>query len=560
MSNTRRLYFYGVAFIALIVGTSGTASLLGILMRIATGTPLVEPGRALQEQVSTALAMLVVGWPLWAIHWLRVQRYTQRWPQEREAVVRKLYLYAVLGVGAGAVFLNTFTLLAKFLGGLIDGIPHLAWVAVWGALWAYHWTVEGREGQPSEGGRTLRRWYVYLTSAYSLGALGGGVGFILGSLLSWWYDALLAMPYLYRALPLWSAGMQSAVALALAGGVWWAFHWLVVARGDSGSILRQVYLYLFTFLGGAITTVATTALLLHTVLAWALGAPTVPTVQHFRLVPQALPALLVGVGILAYHWGVVQGEAAGLVGRLGGARRAFGYIMAALGLGTLVGGLAILLGMVLGLGVPGERAPLVGRPPWRGLLAAALTLLAVGGPMWAWNWWRMQGRALQEGGEERTALARRIFLYGVLAVLALLTLGSAVAFLTSLLREILAGQVSWKVIAAGRWPLGLGLAALAFLPYYWQVLLEDQRAGAEGALRRKTITLVIGEKGKDFQAQLEQALGVRLQVVWVINGEEGPPSPTPETLAPLLGQIRATPTQRVLVIATGGTLRVYGCR
>lgn len=559
MSNIRRLYFYGVAFIALMVGASGATSLLSALLRLATGNLLLEPGRTFQEQVSLALALLVVGWPLWGIHWLRAQYHTRRLPQEAGAVVRKLYLYAVLGFGAGAVFVNAVTLLGEVFGRL-EGLSPLSWIAVWGGLWAYHWGVERRERQPSEGGRTIRRWYVYLTSAYSLGALGGGVGFILATLLSRAYDALLAMPYLYRAGPLWSTGMREAVSLSLVGGLWWGFHWLIVAREDSGSLLRQVYLYLFTFLAGVVTAVAATALLLHAVLAWALGVPTIPTVQHFRRVPQVFPALLVGVGMLVYHWRVVQGEAAGLAERLGGARRAFGYLLSALGLATLIGGLALLLGLLLGLGVPGVRMPLVGQEPWRGVLALALTLVAVGAPLWAGNWWRMQGRALREGGEERTALARRIFLYGVLGVLALLILGSAVAFLASLLREIWVGGVSGEVLAAGRWPLGTVLASLAFLPYYWQVLREDQRAGAEGAPGRKTITLVISEKGKGFQAHLEQALGMRLHVVWVVNGEGEPPPLPPEGWEALLSQIRATPTQRVLVIATGGALRVYGCR
>ncbi|GBD11742.1 hypothetical protein HRbin23_01419 [bacterium HR23] len=353
--------------------------------------------------------------------------------------------------------------------------------------------------------------------------------------------------------------MQRAVALALVGGIGWGFHWLALARVDTGSVLRQVYLYLFAFLGGAVTTLVVSALVLFAVLAWALGLPTVPTAQHFRIVPQVLPALLVGSALLAYHWRVVQGESARREGHLEGARRAFGYILAGLGLATLVAGLVSLLGLLLGFAVPGMGTPLVGMEPWRGLLALALTQVAIGGPLWAWHWGRAQGRAVREGEAERTTLARRIFLYAVLCLLALVGLGGAVGFLSLLLRDLLAGRLSAEFLGVGRWPLAVVLTTLAFLPYYWQVLREDQRAGAEGVGRRKAIILVVGERGTALRSQLEEALGVSVHTLWVEDAEE-PPHLTPEALDALREQVRSIPGQRVLIVALRGVVQVYGCR
>ncbi|MCS7207399.1 MAG: DUF5671 domain-containing protein [Dehalococcoidia bacterium] len=557
MSNARRLYFYSVAFIALMVSASGATSLLGMLLQLALGDILVAPGRATREQASVALAMLVVSVPLWAVHWGIIQRSVRRTPDEAGAVVRKLALYGALGLAAAILFSQTVTVLVRAFRGDGDAVLLLPAYLVWGAVWFYHWGVERAEGQPSAGARTIRRWYIYLTSSYGLGALVGGSIFALAALLTRAYDALLAMPYLARPGPLWDAGMHRAVALVLAGGAWWAFHGLGMAKHDTPSLLRRVYLSLWALLGGAVPAVGVTAFVLSLVLAWVLGASPAGTIEHFRSIPRVLPALGIALALLAYHGGVMQRELE-QAGQGESARRVLGYGLSALGLATLMGGMVALWSLLLGLATLGGPAPLVGPDPGRGLLAVALALLAVGGPLWASQWTRLHRRAHTAGAPERSALARRIFLYGVLGVLAVLALTNAVAFLSLLLRDILAGRVAWGFLEAGRWPLGILLTTLPLLAYHWQVLREDQRAEAQRPLVRKTITLVVGEKGRPLHTALEQALGTRLEVLWVVETEgEEPPTLTPEALDALVERIRTTPAPRVLVLALGGTIRIY---
>ena len=121
------------------------------------------------------------------------------------------------------------------------------------------------------GGLTLKRWYLYGTSVYTLIALFGGVIGVVTVLFQWSYDNLLQTSVIIGDGGVWNNTMQDGIASLVAGGAWWGFHWFYLARGDVESTLRQVYLNLFAFLGGAITALAAIGTVLYTAIRWLLG-------------------------------------------------------------------------------------------------------------------------------------------------------------------------------------------------------------------------------------------------------------------------------------------------
>ena len=561
MSTIRRLYFYGVAFVALVIAANGTAFVLRYLVDLALGRQIFGGAGG---QISAGLAMVLVGAPVWGLHWALAQGQVARQPLEAGAVLRKLYIFGVMFVAALIGFLAVRSLLRWALD--LDAFSSiwLAQLLVWGVAWAFHWAQERREGQPSPGARTVRRWYVYLTSAYSLGTLAIGVAIALSSLLGYAYDSWTGASLLNARDTLWTPAVRSAFASVLGGTAWWTFHWLYLARGDTESTLRQVYLFLYAFLGGAVVVLTATANLLYTFLQWLLGDPDAsPAAPHFRSVTQTLPVLLVGAGLLAYHWAVVKEEAerrqAG-TGRRMGAQRSFGYIMAALGLASLVAGASLLLGLLIGF-VVGAQERLTEPDAWRGALALALTFLVIGGPLWLYVWARVQRRAQAGGVEERIALPRRIFIYATLGILALIALGTLTGLLAILLRSLLEGHLTLDFLREdGRWLLGTALTVGAFLPYYWQVLREDQRAGAEVATGRREVTLIVSEQAIDLAERLEEALGTRPRVLRVTAPLETIPPIGPEELQTLVQRVREAPPGPVLLVALDGVVRVYTYR
>src|SRR5512138_3654017 len=88
MKSIRRLYFYLVALISIEVVLWGLVGLLRSLIdqTIAGGA----------DALARALALILVGMPIFLIHWLWAQRVSARDEEERTATLRAIFFYAVL--------------------------------------------------------------------------------------------------------------------------------------------------------------------------------------------------------------------------------------------------------------------------------------------------------------------------------------------------------------------------------------------------------------------------------------------------------------------------------
>ena len=88
MKSIRRLYFYLVAIISIEVVVWG---LVGLLRSIVDQT--VSGGA---DALAQALALILVGVPIFLVHWLWAQRAAAREAEEKEATLRAVFLYAIL--------------------------------------------------------------------------------------------------------------------------------------------------------------------------------------------------------------------------------------------------------------------------------------------------------------------------------------------------------------------------------------------------------------------------------------------------------------------------------
>ena len=270
--------------------------------------------------------------------------------------------------------------------------------------------------------------------------------------------------------------VRTAAGWAIVGVTAWAIQWRTVATTDEESVLRQVYLYGFAFIGGASLALWGAAATIYIVIAQLVGADNTATaVAYFRQFILPVVGLLIGGALLAYHWSILRRDAARRVpfpaplsespARQAHLSTTFKYIMSAVGLIALVPGLMALLMALLDPLVSDNLFASTNEQ--QEFLAVALTMIIVGAPLWFVFW----ARVLHA---DPRSLVRRIYLYVALIALGGTWLFTLVALLAAVLTEIL-GQGSGFLEDALIPSLSILIPAVAFFAYHVFILREDSR-------------------------------------------------------------------------------------
>jgi hypothetical protein len=164
VSAVRRLYVYGVAFASLLMLAIGVSGLGGVLLETllpATGAAGQAVVDGLRSSVTQNAALVLVGLPVWLLHWGMARRAARSDLEERRTALRRLFLYAVLAVMAVRWAFSAHSLLsqavrqvlrdpdASGLRALLEPVP---WLLVASAVWAYHRHVAAGPGPRCAGG------------------------------------------------------------------------------------------------------------------------------------------------------------------------------------------------------------------------------------------------------------------------------------------------------------------------------------------------------------------------------------------------------------------------
>ena len=136
-TSLQRLYLHLVALIGLAVLATGVASLLRLLIDLGLGgatTTLSRAGWA--DQISFFATSILVGLPAWYLTWAPLQRraWSPEASEDRQALVRRVYLYLILFAAVIALLGSAGTLIYQFVrhvGGVFDA----------GALGAISWAL-----------------------------------------------------------------------------------------------------------------------------------------------------------------------------------------------------------------------------------------------------------------------------------------------------------------------------------------------------------------------------------------------------------------------------------
>ncbi|MFN3335961.1 MAG: DUF5671 domain-containing protein [Thermomicrobium sp.] len=501
MAIARRLYLYLVTAIALAVWATGTVRLLRALF-FALWEFIAQPAtagdpEAFRRQLSVSVALLVVAFPIWAVHWWLLLRGIAADPTERRSALRSLFLTLVLLVTFGFWLSSGVELLRQALLGLLGvadpvqvsvprALEELAQFLVTGALWLGHAQLARQERRtvPLEGAADwLPRLYGYGAAAAGLTLLVVGIANLLQTAL----DVLLT--------PAAVTGTQrfplaTFAAISIGGLAVWGLHWgealrlvagaFPAAERERRSLVHWTYLGLAVFAGLAGLLVALAAFL-NATLRWMLGVPDGEVLQrlHQLLSPWtwAIPLVLVWW----YHRVTMQREAAvlGLHPHIGpdwalGVTRLLVYLSTFAGLLLAVLGTGGLVGLLLRVLVAVATGTTLGN--WREDLAFTVSLSVVGSAAWLALWREVALRTLRQPAEERTSLSRRVYLYGTLGLSVLALLGTA-GYVVYQLISWLFGLFSLTSALSDAAPaLGFTLVVLGVLASHLTVLMHDARA------------------------------------------------------------------------------------
>jgi hypothetical protein len=524
----QRAYFYVVMLVAIHMIVLGVANLLRVGAEIAlsapsggfTGLPFVfadfnRPRDQYREQASLAIALLLVAMPAWYLHYRAAAAAARRSAQERGAALRSTYLHTVVLVTALLVFGYGQRVLHLVLQAVLVGDNTIfplepSWqaraagalamaIAAAGAL-VFHLRVAASDrasgalsGRAAEIGQFVRYALAVIGLfffAFSLASTLAGLWQRLlfpfpepifppgaparpspSSTTSLLFDLANALPSIAAGLALWLAAWLPAQRAALEAG-----------DGERTSTARRLAVYFVIAVSAFVVLFGLTAAI-ASVLARALGERITDADLGRQLGSPVFFAVVFAV-VWWYHRRVVEGEATRETeaGRAAGIRRAYYYLIAAIGLGMAAIGTAGAVGAV-GSG-------------WLGLMnhearetATWIALVLVGGPAWAFHW-RAQQRRIDD--DERRSLQRRVYLYLAIlgSVAAVLVFGSALLF--NLLKGVLALHFDvalWHDLWHFSIDSAVGAVALA---WHFRLVRADRSALAAAGLEETYhVTLLV---------------------------------------------------------------------
>ena len=521
MKSIRRLYFYLVAFISIEVVVWG---LVGLLRSIVEDT--VSGGA---DALAQALALILVGVPIFLVHWLWAQRSSAREEEEKTATLRAVFFYAILLATLIPVVQNLLSFIDRALiqgAGLELGrafgpfreqtlADNLIAIGMNGIVAAYFWNILRAEWltlPDKENFTEVRRLYRYIWMLYGLLMTVFGAQQVLRFLF---YIPGDILGELGREV------VVNGVALLVIGTPIWFYSWRIIQdsladSAEMGSSLRLGILYLLA-LGGVITVITTASMVVNAILTWLLGADW--TFQDFVQRIGGPVSIGVPLGMVwAYYgyWLKRHIEVAGDRVRQAAMRRLYNYILAFIGLVVAFIGVATLFAFIIDM-ISGTS--ILMSDSTRGTLATSLSSLIVGLPLWLFMWRPMQAEAMASGEMGDHALRsvlRKFYLYLALFASVIGGMAAAVGLVYELIRVLLGGVTGSGFVSDVLNFIQLLLLFGVVLIYHLNVLRMDGASTADSlADKQSGFSVLVVDSGNGFVESVRAALmklGSKVQV------------------------------------------------
>lgn len=461
--GVRRFFQLGLLFALVVISAIGLSGLLARLLQIGISVTSDRATLALESSftaVGIPLLFLVATW---------TRRTIAKDPSEKETMGWNLYLTAISIL---ALVLNLAAQLKIYKVVFADGVLQgnsISQFVIWGAVWLIHFRLLSQ----------TRNSFSSIKD-HLLGSLIG-LGFCVYGLLTI-IEALVISLFNFNKDQIIVSGShpitQGLITFIVGAPVWYVY-WIRTALTIKKDGTWFAYVLLIGVGGGLIVAVTAFSFNIYSVLVWLMGDPTTQSAStHFQDSPGSLAAGLVGLLVIWYHRAVLSHED---TQERTDIRRIYEYGIAGIGLIAAAGGVTmIIVSLVESIS---NSTQILGSSSINSILAA-ITLIAVGGPIWWFVWRSIQKTAELNPTSERSSLIRRIYLlilFGVLGIVSvvMLLLGAYFIF-----KDLFQQGIGIETLRHIKFPLGILLTTALASFYHWLIFrtekdVEVQRSSAQ---------------------------------------------------------------------------------
>ncbi len=501
MGAARRLYLYAASAISLGVVGLGVFNLLAVLLgEIADSLGariLTDGGSASREQISLAIALVVVGLPVWLIHWWLAERGLRGTDQhamnDQRSAIRAFHFGFVQLVALSVGIYAAISLVA-WLFGLVLGADDqgrrltddVAILLVAAPIWLYHGWLRNaglRRARLDGAAAWLTRLYRYGGAFVGLIAFLLGASQAIGTVLT----VLVGRSDFGAVDDWWQGVLASSLATIVVGlAIWW-LHWRdasqairdtdAIGEDDRDTALRATYfgaVVLVTVANVSVFVAGSIAELGRWLLGTADGSGLVAFLESMVGPPLAVLPFAVAGWLHVRYW---RREAAGR-GRaaLASAERLTLHLVGLVGITFLAIGAAQLLGLLLErlIGPGGDDEFFRRQLPW------FIAQMLVGAALWLPAWSAILRRRATTPDAESRAISSRAYLYLVVGA-ALITGVPSAAFVLYRFIDTLLGGGGSRLAPDVATPLAVVLVVGLVAAYHGRVLLDDLRRAPESA-------------------------------------------------------------------------------
>lgn len=523
-TGVRRFFQYGLLILALVIASSGVGLLLSAV--IAPGAIVARES----ELLATALAFVIVGVPVYLLLLRWTRRKIDTDPAERASLGWAVYVNVVL-IGSLLVMIGTGGSALLWLFGVDEyGAYRVAFLIVAAVVWFAHWRFARPELPAS---RTQAQLFIGSGAGLVTTSVAGAValGVALGALYDEAFSTVLVSD--------WWRGLRSALAFLIVGIVAWIWYWLRNYEHAERTPLWNGYVLLLGVLGGLLTAVSALGTVLFSVLEWFFGSPEPGSAAaHFEVLPGAVAALGIGAALWWYHRSVLRSAASTQRQEVD---RVYQYLLSGLGLVTAAIGVILLLTAFFQALGPSPIAE-AGSSGVDTLLGA-ITALVIGGPIWWVTWSSIQRRATDDPETELASPTRRIYLFLLFGIGALISIGALIATIATIFEDIFSGGFGMETISESAVAISLLITVGLIAAYHWSVYRKDREALPEAEPEGPSRDVVVLAPNGLDAAAIAEATGAHVRVMQRLDE-------VPVDIDAVITAITATENERVIVVTT----------